>query len=175
MATRYESWDIFMVDLVKLANQEYDLNDLFEVKAHKSFNLVRIILDILEHSPGSWLVFVALCTFLAMGSFGFLAAIGTFLITGYGVIIAAILGGGALIALNYMYQNRQLPLAIKSVGDYYRPRYFEIQEKFSQGTSLHKKEIDSLLVNAVNHLVFKAENSPSIKTIESLQEKLKLL
>jgi hypothetical protein len=147
---RYTSFNLFMVDLVKGANETCDLNELFEIK---SSEVVDIILEILRQG---WWVFTALSVVLSLSGLAFGASVSAFLLSPAGIMIAVFLGVSASAVLWKLYRDRELPIAIKEVGSKYKLLYEEIQNS-EKKTDVHHQKIDSLLEDGVMALISKAK------------------
>ena len=72
---KYDSFEIFMVEVVNKANSISNLNDLFDVKYE---SLIKYLTQIIKLG---WWAFVALCVLLAMGPIAFGLSVGSFLLT----------------------------------------------------------------------------------------------
>ncbi len=147
---RYTAFNLFMVDLVKAANETCDLNELFEIK---SSEVLEIILEILRQG---WWVFVALAAILSLSGIAFATSLVTFLLSPPGIMIAVAIGVSASAALWELYRDRELPIAIKEVGSKYKPLYEQIQNS-EKKTDVRHQKIDSLLEDGVIALVSKAK------------------
>jgi hypothetical protein len=145
---KYDSFEIFMVDVVNKANSISNLNDLFDVKYEE---LVSTLTNIIKGA--GWLAFVGLCVLLAAGPIAFGIGIGTFLLTPIGIAIAAVLGVAAAAIIRQIYRNKELPLAIKRVGSRYEQRW-----KDARGNVI---VIDVLFKNAVSDLLHSGKHSLS--------------
>lgn len=120
MADRYDSFDMFMVDVVDTANSLVDLNDLFDVSSRRVLDTLMAIIK------AGWWLFVAFTALLFMSPIMFGISLGSFLLTPPGLIIGGILGVAAVAVLRDIYRNKELPLAIRAVGDKYKPKYNNI-------------------------------------------------
>jgi hypothetical protein len=118
---RYTAFNLFMMDLVKAANETCDLNELFEIKSPE---VLEIILEIILQG---WWVFTALTVILSLSGLAFGASVFAFLLSPAGIMIAVIVGVSASAVLWKLYRNRELPIAIKEVGSKYKPLYEQIQ------------------------------------------------
>lgn len=137
---KYSSFEIFMIEVVNKANSISDLNELFDVKYDA---LISTILNIIKTC--GWWVFIALCTLLALGPFAFGITMGGFLLTPVGLIIGGILGIAAATIIRQMYQNKELPLAIKNVGAKYEDTWKAANGDVKKIDYLFKKAVSDLL------------------------------
>jgi hypothetical protein len=149
--SRYDSFNIFMVDLIKAANAACDLNELFEIKGSE---VTEVILDIIRQG---WWVFIALTAALSVSAFAFGVSIAAFLMTPPGIIIAVVVGVSVSVTLQNLYQNRKLPLAIKEIGSQCKPLYEKLHEN-ENDVVVRCKKIDELLENGAVALVSKAKH-----------------
>lgn len=147
MANRYDSFEVFMVEVINKANSISNLNQLFDVKYD---TLVSKLNDIIKMG---WWVFLAICVLLPLGPITFFATLGTFLLTPPGVIIAGIFGIAAATVVREMYRNKELPLAIKRIGARYEPKWKE-----AQGDTYM---INRIFEDAVRDLLFSGKHSLS--------------
>jgi len=150
--SRYTSWDKFMVDVVDTADSTVDLKELFDLT---SMDVVKIILKILV---AGWLIFNAVVLLLSLAFPGFLVALGSFSVTPAGVVVLAIFGISMIATMRLLYKNRQLPIAIKKVGDNNKDKYHSVRENRANNKALLVQEIDALLFKAVNELISLAKN-----------------
>lgn len=137
---KYDSFEIFMVEVINKANEISNLNDLFDVKYEALISILKKIIEI-----GGWWAFAGLCTLLALGPFAFGASVGSFLLTPVGVVIVAVLGITAAMVIRQIYRNRELPLAIKIIGEKYQHKW-----KSANGD---RNRVDSLFKDAVTDLL----------------------
>ena len=153
MATRYYSFNIFMQDVIENANTKVQiasndgktLEDIFEMKNER---IIAYVIAILKQG---WWVFIAVAALLILGPAGFVAALASFLITGPGIIVAGIFGAGAYKTLRELYRNKELPLAVKEVGNEYKPKWKHVEGNYIK--------IDALLDEAAISLVRKASKA----------------
>lgn len=136
---RYDSFEIFMVDVVNKANSISNLNDLFDVKYEALISYLTQIIKV------GWWAFVALCVLLAMGPIAFGISIGSFLLTPPGMIIGAVLGIAAATIIRQIYKNKELPLAIKSVGSRYESKWKNANGNHTQIDTIFKEAVSDLL------------------------------
>jgi hypothetical protein len=148
---RYDSFNIFMVDLIKAANTACDLNELFEVKGS---DVVEIIIEIIRQG---WWVFTALTVVLSLSGLAFGASVSAFLMSPPGMIIALIVGASVSVTLWSLYRNRKLPLAIKEVGSQCKPLYEKLHEN-ENNVAVRCQKIDELLEYGAVALVSKAKH-----------------
>lgn len=162
--SRYTSFSDFMTDVVTTANQTQDLNELFDVKNEEVVDIIKKIIR------KGWWVFVALATLLSLSAPVFGVSLIAFLANPAGLIIAATLGVGAAVSIRVLYRNKKLPLAIRSVGSEYKPRYERIAGSSNDNTAKNR-EIHQLLEEAVISLISKAK-SLSAQERQELEEVL---
>jgi len=147
---RYSSFDGFMRDVVRVANETCNLNELFKLKSDE---ILEIIMKILFKG---WNLFIAVATLLALSTPIFGVTMMSFLSTPLGVVFLAVFGFFAIDTLKKLYQDRKLPLAIKDVGTQYKPLYRKMQENTEVGDERNDK-IDGLLKEATIALIEKAK------------------
>lgn len=143
MATRYYSFNIFMDDVIKRANQRVNLEELFAVKNGDVIGIISTLI-----SKGGWEVFIAVVAFLLLGPVGFALAMGGLLSNPLGWILTTILGVAAIVSIRVLYQNKELPIAVKEVGEEFKPRWSKVEGNQTQ--------IDILVEEAANRLIDKA-------------------
>lgn len=153
---KYDSFEIFMVEVVKKANSISDLNDLFDVKYEKLISYLEVIIKL------SWWAFVALCALLALGPIAFGLSVGSFLLTPPGLIIAGILGIAAATIIKQLYRNKELPLAIKKVGSKYESSW--------RNANGNRNSIDELFKNATSDLLHSGNHSLSSYALDLLSK-----
>lgn len=147
--SRYYSFNDFMSDVIKKADEisrqknNVGLEELFHVSLLTLTSTQSLI------SYG-WAIFIAVATLFLLGPIAFIAALASFLLTPIGLIVATVLGVAAYKTIKAMYRDRDLPLAVKSVGEEYKPRW----EAADGNSSL----IDQLLKDAVISLYEKAHD-----------------
>ena len=107
MTSKYDSFSVFMAEVTCEAKRRITTFG----------NVLRICILLIS---AGWPVFIAVCALLVLGPIAFGVSIGPFLLTPPGIIIAGLGGGAALWAL---YKNKKIPLAIKEVGNRYKPIY----------------------------------------------------
>ena len=137
---KYDSFEIFMVEVVNKANTISNLNDLFDVKYEALVSHIEKIIKVC-----GWWAFVALCALLALGPFAFGATLGGFLLTPVGIIVGGVLGIAAATIIRQLYRNRGLPLAIKRVGSKYENKWKEAHGSNTVIDSLFKDAVSDLL------------------------------
>lgn len=153
---RYNSYELFMIDVVNKANSISNLNDLFDVKYEE---LIDILIKIIKVG---WWAFVALCVLLAMGPIAFAFSMGSFLLTPPGFIIGGVLGIAAATIFRQIYRNKELPLAIKRVGAKYESRWKSANE--------HQQLVDAILKDAVSDLLHSGKNALSYRSLDLLNK-----
>jgi len=158
--SRYTIWEQFMADVVATADSTVDLKELFELT---SFKVVKIIIKIIL--PG-WLIFNAVVLLLNLAFPGFLVALGSFSLTPGGIVLVAIFGASMVATMRLLYQNRQLPIAIKKVGDINRNKYHLIRQNYANDASALVQEIDTLFFKCVKEVISLARDQA-----EALQAK----
>lgn len=131
MASRYDSFAVFMADVVK-ETKERVCEDRFE-------NAWNIILKIL--TDVGWGPFLVLCGILALGAIGFGLAIPAFLLSPAGLVVAA-LGGGAIMWT--LWRNRTLPLAVKEVGNRHKSQWEAAEGDHYRIDMLKREAVDDL-------------------------------
>jgi len=67
--------------------------------------------------------------------------------------VVVIFGISMATTMRLLYKNRQLPIAIKKVGDNNKDKYNSIREKHANNASALVQDIDALLFNAVKELI----------------------
>ncbi|NJN13676.1 MAG: hypothetical protein HC815_39620 [Richelia sp. RM1_1_1] len=150
--SRYTSWDQFMVDVVDTADSTVNLKELYDLTNHE---IVMIIGKILATS---WLIFNAVVLLLSLAFPSFLIALGSFSLTPPGIALVLIFGVSMVAAMKLMYENKQLPLAIKKVGDNNKDKYNSIREKYVYDRFTLVEEIDNLLFDSIKELISLAKN-----------------
>lgn len=131
MADRYDNFSIFMAEVTKKTKNRIITNG----------DIWGYIIAIL--TQGGWVVFLALCALLGLGPIAFGVAVLGSSSTPFGFILAVVCAGGSGVALWAMYRKRELPLAVKEIGNRYKSRF--------EATSSHS-EIDRLLEQASDDL-----------------------
>lgn len=138
MATRYDSFAVFMAEVVEQAKKR--------ITSSNGITVLGICITILQH--GGWLAFLSVCGLLVLGYIGFGVAIVPFLATGpFAAVIAGCGGGAALWAL---WKNKKLPLAVKAVGEQYKSRYESAKGNYRAVEALQTEAIDSLVSRLYN-------------------------
>ena len=146
----YYSFNDFMTKVINDAdsicqeNHGVGLEKLFDA-SNSTYQAMISLID------KDWLVFLAVVALLALGPFGILLGITSFLTTPVGIIVLAVLGSGAAATIYKMYQEHLLPQAVKSVGEKYKSRWEE-----ADGNHF---VIDDLERQAAEDLYFKALHS----------------
>nr|VFK25296.1 MAG: hypothetical protein BECKMB1821G_GA0114241_101231 [Candidatus Kentron sp. MB]VFK31475.1 MAG: hypothetical protein BECKMB1821I_GA0114274_10242 [Candidatus Kentron sp. MB]VFK75526.1 MAG: hypothetical protein BECKMB1821H_GA0114242_10251 [Candidatus Kentron sp. MB] len=169
--SRYTSWDQFMMDVVDTADSTVNLKELFDLT---SMEVVKIIVKILA---AGWLIFHAVVLLLSLAFPSFIVALGSFSATPVGVVMLIIFGISMIKIMRLLYKNRQLPVAIKKVGDNNKDKYHFIRENRVNSRALLAQEIDSLMFKAVNELISLARNqaeSLKAKALAKIFEKIYL-
>ncbi|BAZ16412.1 hypothetical protein NIES4071_82880 [Calothrix sp. NIES-4071] len=169
--SRYTSWERFMADIVDTADSTVNLKELFDLTSHA---IVMIILKIII---SSWVIFNAIVLLLSLAFPSFLIALGSFTLTPMGIATIGIFGVSMAATMKLLYQNRQLPIAIKKVGDKNKDKYDFIREKYAYERFTLVEQIDSLMFKSVKELISLAENEAEAlkaKAIASTFEKIYL-
>ena len=143
MATKYYSFNIFMDEVVNTANSRVNLEELF---ALDSGDIIKIISNILI--TGGWTGFVAVVFLLLLGSVAFIVALGTFGLTPPGLVIFTIFGVATIPTLKTLYQNRELPIAVKEVGEEFKPKWERVEGNTDKVNALLSEAVDSLIKKA---------------------------
>ena len=131
MADRYDNFSIFMAEVTEKSKNRIIING----------DIWGYIIAIL--TQGGWVVFLALCALLGLGPIAFGAAVLGSSTTPFGVILALVCAGGSGVALWAMYKKRELPLAVKEIGNKYKSRHSSANSHY---------EIDRLLEQASDDL-----------------------
>ena len=135
MATRYDSFSVFMAEVTEKTKNRMITNG--EILGYITAVLIQ----------GGWVVFLSLCALLALGPFAFGVALVTAATTPFGLILGVVCAGGSGAALWAMYNNRDLPLGVKEIGNRYKNKY----EALFYNANSHD-EIDRLLDQASDEL-----------------------
>jgi len=131
MATRYDSYSVFLVDVVSRTKERFHT-----VPFSAAWGICVSILK-----TGGWVALVAICAILILGPLGFSVALVPFMASPVGILLVA---GGGGAALWILYRNKKLPLAIKKIGDRHKARY--------EGAHGDHGRIDSQLEDAARDL-----------------------
>jgi|694.fasta_scaffold68906_3 hypothetical protein len=145
MATKYYSFNIFMDEVVNTANSRVNLEELFALDSGDVIKIISVILV-----KGGWPGFVAVVFLLLLGPIAFIATLGTFGFTPPGLVIFAIFGVATVATLKTLYQNRELPIAVKEVGEEFKPKWERVEG--------NTDKVNALLSEAVNSLINKARD-----------------
>ena len=137
MATRYDSFSVFMAEVTE--------NTKNRILTHAT--IWGYIYTVLV--KGGWLVFLSMCALLGLGPLAFGVAVVTASTTPFGLILGLVCVGGSGAALWQMYRKRDLPLAVKEIGQTYKGRYENAGSK---------REIDQLFNQACDELFNKVTN-----------------
>lgn len=138
---RYDSFEMFMIDVTKKAN-ELGVNDLYDNSYDRLIDYCNMIIKY------GWWLFLAVCALLVLGPIMFGITLGSFLLTPPGLIVGGVLGLAAATILRALYQNKSLPLAIKAVGDEYEKKYKDACGNHSTIDILYKQAVSSLMHRA---------------------------
>lgn len=155
-ATRYTSFDKFMLEVVEAVHKQHDLAILFGFDSPEM--VVAVTLQLLQ---AGWWLFLGVVALLVLSPLAFGAALATFVMTPIGLAVVAILGTATLPLIRTLYQHKILPLAIKEIGEQYKPIYAKVLEKYNSTDCQGLKivEIDQLFGEAVNTLIRKSKTS----------------
>ncbi len=145
MASRYYSFNVFMDNVIERANQRVNLEELFDLDSNDVIKIISLLLS------RGWWVFIAVSTLLILGPLAFAATIITFMTSPPGLIVAAIFGAGAIATIKKLYQSKELPIAVKKVGEEFKPRWEMVEG--------NETKVDVLLEEAVTCLINKASNA----------------
>lgn len=113
----YSTFSEFMLEAIRRAESSIGSYRALPMK------LTTIVYSLIERD---WFVFTSTAAILKLGAFAFIAALAAFLITGVGLIVAAILalaGFAAYEGMKYLYGNRWYPLAILKIGNRVKPEF----------------------------------------------------
>uniref|UniRef100_UPI00405666DE hypothetical protein n=1 Tax=Agathobacter sp. TaxID=2021311 RepID=UPI00405666DE len=142
--SRYYSFNDYMNDVLEECDSickvrhNCGLEDLYRV----SRTTYRAVMQLIAKD---WKVFIAVAVgLLILGPVGLTVAIGPFLSTPIGWAIVAVLGGGTVGVIKQMYHDRQLPNAVKTVGEKYKPRWEHIEGNAYQIDCLVKEAAEEL-------------------------------
>ena len=143
MSDRYDSFEIFMVDVVNYAESIISLKKLFDLT---SASIVEYCIKLIS---SGWTVFLAVAALLLLGPIVFGITLVSFLLTPIGLIVAAALGVAAAAIIKEMYKNKVLPLAIKKVGEKYKTPWENVKHNHSSVDQLvHDAAYDLLRESA---------------------------
>lgn len=142
--SRYYSFNDYMNDVLvecdKLCRERHNcgIEDLYRVSSTTYKAIMQLITK-------DWRIFIAVVIgILAVGPVGFVAAITAFLSTPVGWAVAAVLGGGTIGIIKQMYHDRELPNAVKKVGETYKSRWENIEGNTYKIDSLVKEAAEEL-------------------------------
>lgn len=156
--SRYDSFEMFMVDVVTKA-KELGVNQLYD---NRFDELIDYCIKMIKYG---WWVFAAVCVLLVMGPIAFGVSIASFLLTPPGLIIGGIFGVAVASILRNIYKNKELPLAIKKIGEKYEKPYL-----FAKGNNI---SIDRLYKSAVDDLMHGAKKTVSGNVLIALNNFLR--
>ena len=148
--SRYYSFNDFMNDVIEEADhisknkKGYGLEELYNVKIDTIVTMKKLILN-------DWRIFIGVIVFLGTGSAALGISIAVFLTTPIGLIVAAILGGSAVLMLRQLYIDRALPQNVKEIGEKYKSKW-----KQNEG---NRTKIDNMVYEAAEELYQKALNN----------------
>lgn len=121
--SKYDRFEDFMNEVVREADKKCQhlysvtLNELYKIKKR---TIVDIIINII--TKGSWRIFDYIVSLILLGTIAFKIASAAFLSTPAGLIVGSI-GSGGYEIMELLYQNKQLPKAIKDTGNKYKSDY----------------------------------------------------
>ena len=142
MATRYDSFSMFMADVVDQTKQKY-MRKFVETSLPLGNFIWKICHALFTVFGGGWCLFLAVCALLVLGPIAFCSSVAVFLASPLGFIIIGL--GGATI-LWTLYKHKKLPLAIKKTGIRYKGRY--------EQASGDREHIDNLVNEAAENLLY---------------------
>ena len=156
MATRDYNFNQFMNDVIKVANEQEDLENLFDVKNKEVIGIITSLIN------SGWWLFIAVVALLLLGPIGLGAAIIAFMSTPTGWAVAAIFGSAAAASIWTLYKDKDLPLAVKEVGEEFKPKWEKVEGNSSK--------VNSLLQEAVIRLITKTRKLKEEKIQEIKQQ-----
>ena len=131
-------------DHISKNKKGYGLEELYNVKIDTIVTMKKLILN-------DWRIFIGVIVFLGTGSAALGISIAVFLTTPIGLIVAAILGGSAVLMLRQLYIDRALPQNVKEIGEKYKSKW-----KQNEG---NRTKIDNMVYEAAEELYQKALNN----------------
>lgn len=141
--SKYHDFGEFMDAVIDTANRKVNLAKLFALENLTIIEQITLIIR-----KAGWNSFVAVVALLLLGPLFFGAAIGSFLVTPPGLIFLAIFGVVAIPTLHALYKDRVLPIAIKDIGEEFKPKWRRVEGD--------KAKIDDLQMVAAYALIRKA-------------------
>lgn len=147
--SKYNRFEDFMKSVVVDANKKclnrynVTLDELYKVRTPRVMEIINLLID------KGWWVFVAVVVILSLGPIAFGVSLAAFFTTPAGLIVAVLLAGGGIVGMRILYQNKQLPLAIKETGEYYKDYFNNHVNEISY--------IDNLQGQASDYLIKKAK------------------
>lgn len=144
--SKYNDYGEFLQEVVNTANRKSDI-PLYRLYGVEN-DTVGMILSVLGVG---WIPFAAMTSLFGLALVAFLAALAVFIITPVGVVvIAALVLWGGKNAIRILYDNKALPIAIKTIGDKYKDRFDSHMEECAY--------IDGLMDEAANELIREANH-----------------
>lgn len=143
--SKYNRFEDFMQEVINESDRKCrsrygkSLTDAF----HVGTNTVTVVKAIVNKG---WWVLLALAALLALGSWGFAAAVVAFCSTPAGIIVLAVLAGAGITGVKALYKERVLPIAVKETGEQYKAEFNNHTNEYSY--------IDSLIDRASNTLIY---------------------
>lgn len=145
--SKYNRFEDFIQTVINEADRKCrsrygkSLTEAFKVGT----NVLTVVKAVIDKG---WWVLVALAALLALGYFGFAAAVIAFCASPAGIIVIAVLAGAGMGGVRALYKERVLPIAVKETGKQYKNEFDN-----------HKNEsyyIDGLIDRASDTLIYKA-------------------
>ena len=98
MGSRYTSFEIFMQDVIRAAETQASLKDIYRLNSNQ------IIVNVVAIIGLGWFVLVAIIPLLTIGWVGFMGAMAVFLLNPVGLLIAATFGVAAAAILTNLHE-----------------------------------------------------------------------
>ena len=141
--SKYNNYGEFLQAVVTTADHKSE-TPLYRIYGVES-ETVGMILSILQKG---WIPFSAMTSLFGLTLIVFSAALAAFVITPIGaVVIAALLIWGGKDAIRILYNNKALPIAVKSIGYKYKSRFDSHVDELVY--------IDNLIEEAADDLVYR--------------------
>lgn len=145
--SKYNRFEDFMQEVINESDRKCrsrygkSLTEAFKVGTNTA-TVIKAIID------KGWWVLIALATLLALGGWGFAAAVTAFCVSPPGLIIVAVLAGFGIGGVRVLYKERVLPLAVKETGNQYKSEYENHINEISYIDRLTDRASDTLLYKA---------------------------
>ena len=97
MGSRYTSFEIFMQDVIRAAQTQASLKEIYGLNSNQIITHVLAIIGL------GWVALVAIIPLLTLGWLGFMGAMAIFLLNPIGLLIAATFGLAAAAVLSFSY------------------------------------------------------------------------